>query len=253
MEGIAGLFRLTGQVETVQGKPLVTLDGRKYPLFSLGHLLKMDRAPVSERSTWPVMLLQAHDKRVAVLVDAFLAERPELIHDIGITSGISRNLAGAMLQRDGTVSLVLNPAGLVDTCTRSEAPKLTHTVSKPKAFQRILVVDDSSTTRQLEKNVLESAGYRVQVAVDGVEALEKIKTEKPNLVISDVEMPRMSGFEMLKAIRANLETRDLPVIIVSSLYTAGDQATGRALGAAAYLVKREFDQRELLETVGQIL
>jgi two-component system chemotaxis sensor kinase CheA len=186
-------------------------------------------------------------------VDAFLAERAELIHDIGITSGISRNLAGAMLQRDGTVSLVLNPAGLVDACGRIETPTLKQEASTQKPPVRILVVDDSITTRQLEKNALEASGYSVQVAVDGIEALEKIKAEKPSLVISDIEMPRMSGFELLAAIQADGETRDIPVIIVSSLEKTEDQAKGLALGAAAYIVKGKFDQHELLEAITQIL
>jgi two-component system, chemotaxis family, sensor kinase CheA len=259
VEGIAGLFRLkTHQIEMAHGKPLITLEGKKYPLFSLAHVLKAGGEPVLERSTWLVMLLQAREKRAAVLVDAFLAERAELIHDIGITSGISRNLAGAMLQRDGTVSLVLNPAGLVDACGRIETStpqQKTPTLKKPtpKTPTRILLVDDSITTRQLEKNALEASGYSVQLAVDGVEAFEKIKVEKPSLVISDIEMPRMSGFQLLEAIQADEETRDIPVIIVSSLGKAEDQAKGLALGAAAYIVKRKFDQHELLEAIAQIL
>jgi two-component system chemotaxis sensor kinase CheA len=205
---------------------------------------------------------------VALLVDAFLAERAELIHDIGITSGISRNLAGAMLQRDGTVSLVLNPAGLVDACGLIETPPLrqqtptlktptlktpTLKTPRPKTAIRILVVDDSITTQQLERSALEASGYSVQVAVDGIEAFEKVKAEKPSLVISDIEMPRMSGFELLEAIQADEETRDIPVIIVTSLGKAEDQAKGLALGAAAYIMKHKFDQHGLLEAIDRVL
>jgi two-component system chemotaxis sensor kinase CheA len=158
-----------------------------------------------------------------------------------------------MLQRDGTVSLVLNPAGLVDACGRSETPALTQEAAKPKALKRILVVDDSVTTRSFEKSALEASGYSVLVAVDGLEALEKIRAEKPSLVISDIEMPRMTGIQLLEAIRANQETRNIPVIIVSSLEKAEEQAKALALGADAYIVKRKFDQRELLQTIEQIL
>jgi two-component system chemotaxis sensor kinase CheA len=264
VEGIAGLFRLkTQQIEMAQGTSLITLEGKKYPLFSLAHVLKIGGEPILERSTWLVMLLQAREKRVALLVDAFLAERAELIHDIGITSGISRNLAGAMLQRDGTVSLVLNPAGLVDACGLIETPPLrqqtptlktpTLKTPRPKTAIRILVVDDSITTQQLERSALEASGYSVQVAVDGIEAFEKVKAEKPSLVISDIEMPRMSGFELLEAIQADEETRDIPVIIVTSLGKAEDQAKGLALGAAAYIMKHKFDQHGLLEAIDRVL
>jgi len=254
MQGIGGLFRLKApQIEMSQGRPIVTLNGEKLPLFSLSHLLKVADKPFSERSIWMVMLLRSEDKRAAVLVDTFLAERAELIHDIGITSGISRNFAGAMLQRDGTVSLVLNPAGLVAACERFEAPVLRKETPRPRPPVRILVVDDSITTRSLEKNALEASGYNVQVAADGVEALEKIQSDRPDVVVSDIEMPHMDGWQLLAAIRTNNQTRELPVIIVSSLDKADQQARGRALGADAYLVKREFDQRELIEAIEHIL
>jgi two-component system chemotaxis sensor kinase CheA len=115
------------------------------------------------------------------------------------------------------------------------------------------VVDDSITTRSLEKNVLEASGYNVRVAVDGLEALEKISTERPSLVISDIEMPRMTGLQLLEAMRANKEMRDIPVIIVSSLEKAEEKARCAALGADAYIAKRKFNQRELLDAIGRIL
>jgi two-component system, chemotaxis family, sensor kinase CheA len=254
MEGIAGLFRVKAdEIDSAEGNTLVAIKGQKYRLFPLAHLLKITSEPVAERSTWLVMLLQARGNCVAVLVDQFVAERAELIHEIGLTSGISKKLAGAMLQRDGTVSLVLNPAGLIEACGRSGASRRTGQTASPARPVRIVVAEDSDTLRQLEKNILEAAGYSVRAAADGLEALEMIRAERPNLVISDIEMPRMNGLQLLAAIREAEDTRDIPVIFVSSLDKPEEQAKGLALGANAYIGKGEFDGRRLLQKVGEIL
>ena len=117
----------------------------------------------------------------------------------------------------------------------------------------ILVVDDSMTTRTLEKSILEAHGYRVRTAVDGLEALALLRAEKADLVIADIQMPRMDGFELLAALKQDPGLNQIPVIVVTSLERAEDQERGLALGADAYIVKRKFDQGELLAGIRQIL
>jgi two-component system chemotaxis sensor kinase CheA len=117
----------------------------------------------------------------------------------------------------------------------------------------ILVVDDSLTTRTLEKSILEAHGYRVRVAVDGLEALDQLRAEKADLVISDVEMPRLDGFGLIEAMKKDLKLARVPVIVVTSLDRAEDRKRGLSLGADAYIVKRKFDQGELLASIRQIL
>ena len=119
----------------------------------------------------------------------------------------------------------------------------------------ILVVDDSITTRTLEKGILEAAGYRVVVCVDGQDALDRLRAgiERVDLVVADVEMPRLDGFGLLEALRAEPAFARLPVILMTSRGDADDVARGLALGADAYLTKQKFDQRKLLDTIGQLL
>jgi two-component system, chemotaxis family, sensor kinase CheA len=114
-------------------------------------------------------------------------------------------------------------------------------------------VDDSITTRALERSILEAHGYRVRIAVDGLEALQQLKTESVDLVITDVMMPRMDGLQLLEHMKNQKETEHIPVIIVTSLDRREDQERGLSLGADAYIVKRKFDARELLDAVRQIL
>jgi two-component system chemotaxis sensor kinase CheA len=109
------------------------------------------------------------------------------------------------------------------------------------------------TTRTLEKSILEANGYHVRVAVDGVEALTQLRTEMADLVITDIQMPRLDGFGLVQAMKSDPSLARIPVIVVTSLDRREDQARGLELGAEAYIVKRKFDQGELLEAIRQIL
>jgi two-component system chemotaxis sensor kinase CheA len=117
----------------------------------------------------------------------------------------------------------------------------------------ILVVDDSITTRTMEKNLLEAAGYQVRVAVDGLEAWTVLKTEAVDLVVSDVDMPRLDGFELTARIRADKKLADLPVILVTVLDSREYKERGIEAGANAYIVKSSFDQSNLLEIIRRLI
>jgi two-component system chemotaxis sensor kinase CheA len=157
---------------------------------------------------------------------------------------------------DGSVAIVLHPSDLVASFASSVHTASLSYLSAPiekREPPKILVVDDSITTRSLEKGILEVHGYRVQTAVDGEEALATLRREKVDLVITDVQMPRMDGFQLLEAIRKDSSMASLPVIVVTSVENEEEQKRGLSLGADAYIVKRKFDQRDLLDTIRQIL
>jgi len=165
------------------------------------------------------------------------------------------NISGGALLREGTVFVVLNPAGLAASCTpsaRAPVPRVVQ-AAVPAIAAGILVVDDSITARSLEKSILEAHGYRVRIAVDGVEALELLRAEKADLIITDIQMPRLDGFGLLEALKQDSRLSKIPVIIVSSLDRREDQERGLLLGADAYVVKRKFDQTELLDAIRQMI
>jgi two-component system, chemotaxis family, sensor kinase CheA len=226
-------------------------------LFGLAHLLKIGDASSSfPGEMLPVMVLKSGVRRFAVWVDAFLTERDALIQDLGMACPATGNISGGALLREGTVIVVLNPAGLAANCTSSAAgpaPRIRVQAPAATVTQGILVVDDSITSRSLERSILEAHGYRVRVAVDGQEALELLHVEKADLIITDIQMPRMDGFGLVEALKADPALKDIPVIIVSSLEKAEEQERGLLLGADAYVVKRKFDQTELLEAIRQMI
>jgi two-component system chemotaxis sensor kinase CheA len=121
-----------------------------------------------------------------------------------------------------------------------------------KEAKSVLVVEDSITSRMLLKGILESAGYRVKTAVDGVEGFTTLRSEGFDLVVSDVEMPRMNGFDLTAKIRADKKLAELPVVLVTALETREDRERGIDVGANAYLIKSSFDQSNLLEAVRRL-
>jgi two-component system chemotaxis sensor kinase CheA len=250
-------------VEIVEGKPVIVLDRQPVPLFSMHHLVRAPEldmpephaAATARTGTLQVMILRAGGNRAAVAVDAFLRETDAVILDLGPAAPQDGKISGGILLEDGSVAFVLSIAELLgasvhrelDTLLQAREPK------REKARFSILVVDDSLTTRTLEKSILEAHGYRVQVAVDGLDALEKLRAEKVDLVISDIQMPRLDGFGLLQALKKDPGLDRIPVIMVTSVDRPEDQERGLSLGAGAWIVKRKFDQAELLSAIGQIL
>ena len=254
--GIERLYRIPlERVETLEGKPVVNLEGQPVPLYGLAQLLAIDALPALRGEVLPVMVLKSGARRFAVWVDEFLAERDALIQELGMACPASGNISGGALLREGTVFVVLNPAGLVANCAGTSAAPVPRKaqIQAPAIAPGILVVDDSITSRSLQRSILEAHGYRVRVAVDGLEALELLRAEKADLIITDIQMPRMDGFGLVEAVKADPALKGIPVIIVSSLEQPEDQERGLLLGADAYVVKRKFDQTELLDAIQQMV
>jgi two-component system chemotaxis sensor kinase CheA len=255
--GIERLHRIPlDQIGTQEGKPMANVGGHAIPLYGLAHLLRIgDASPSLPGDTLPVMVLKSGGRRFAIWVDEFLAERDALIKELGMPLPATGNISGGALLREGTVFVVLNPAGLAASCTPSAASPAPQR-SKPERqaiAPGILVVDDSITSRSLERSILEAHGYRVRTAVDGVEALEMLRVEKADLIITDIQMPRLDGFGLVETLKADSRFKGIPVIIISSLERPEDRERGLLLGADAYVVKRKFDQAELLDAIGQMI
>jgi two-component system chemotaxis sensor kinase CheA len=264
--GIERLCRIPHDwVQTLEGNPVVKLDEKAVPLYGLAHLLQIrssesslppggDASPLPAGKMLNVMVLRSGSGRFAVWVDEFLAERDAMIESLGMPSPATGNVSGGALMRDGTVVVVLNPAGLAASCTPSSATRMPQAAGTPaQTAPCILVVDDSITSRSLEKSILEAHGYRVRVAIDGVEALESLRAEKVDLIVTDIQMPRLGGFGLLEALKADSELNRIPVIVVSSLEGTEDRERGLLLGADGYLSKHKFDQTELLDAIRQMI
>lgn len=244
-------------IARINGRECVVVSSEPLPLVKLSDALRLEAEENAAESTsgaLQVVILAVEGERAAVAVDRILDDREVTVKESGLASGEAGFSAGAVALEDGSVAVVLSASAVLDTFLQGDLASSNFiTAAAQVRTYRILVVDDSITTRSVERSILEAHGYGVELAVDGVEALEKIRSRRPDLVISDVSMPRMDGFELLERLKSDKETTGVPVILVTSLESREEQERGLSLGADAYIIKRKFDQKELLEAVRQIL
>jgi two-component system chemotaxis sensor kinase CheA len=202
----------------------------------------------------PVIIVGNGEQRVAFAVDAVLDEQEVLVKPLRKPLVRVRNVAAATVLGSGQVAPILNVADLLKSATRSGAARPRSAPgAKPAEASTVLVAEDSITSRMMIKNILEAAGYAVKTAVDGMEAYTLLRAEKFDLVVSDVEMPRLNGFDLTARIRADRALAALPVVLVTALETREDRERGIDAGANAYLAKSDFDQSALLEAVRRLV
>ena len=248
-------------IQTVENRETIPLDGQAISLAWLSDVLELPRADAAARSAGnlPLVVLGPGPARVAFCVEEILGEQEVLVKPLGRQLARVRNVAGASVLGTGQVVPVLNVPDLLKSAVKRAAAPLVPapplSAGKPGATERqsILVVEDSITSRSLLKNILESAGYRVTTAVDGADGYTTLKTGTFDLVVSDVEMPRMDGFDLTAKLRADKQLADLPVVLVTALESREHRERGIDVGANAYIVKSSFDQSNLLEVIRRLL
>lgn len=243
-------------VQTVEGRETLSLNGRAIALARLADVLQLPRAqrtstPPDRR---PALILGAGEHRMAFAVDIVLDEREVLVKPLKKPLVRVRNFSGATVLGSGAVVPILNVADLLKSARSAGAPAraAASLAPTPTTAKRILVAEDSITSRMLIKGILESAGYRVTAAVDGMEAFASLRAESFDCVVSDVEMPRMNGFDLTARIRADRVLGELPVVLVTALDSREDKERGIDVGANAYLVKGSLDQTNLLEALRRL-
>jgi len=243
-------------VQTVEGRRTLALNGRAVALVDLAEVLQLPstpRRPHSPEAT-SVLVLGAGEQRVAFAVDAVLDEREVLVKRLTKPLSRVRNIDGATILGSGEVAPILNVPDLLKSARTAGATPGPPAAAVPSATsaKRILVVEDSITSRMLLKGILESAGYDVKTAVDGIDAFTALRAERFDLVVSDVEMPRMNGFDLTARIRAERTLAEVPVVLVTALESREDREHGIDVGANAYLVKSSLDQSDLLEALRRL-
>ena len=257
IEAVERAIRITPeQIERVEGREAVRWNGRALAVVQLGTLLGLaEREGQPESgSKQPCVVVRAGEERVGLLIDEVLGDREVLVKELRPPPLRVRNVAGAGLLGTGQVVLILRPTDLLGSIREVSRPRVPPAAPEEERHPlAILVVDDSITTRQMEKNLLEAAGYQVRVAVDGIDAWTILKSEEVDFVVSDVDMPRMDGFELTARIRADRKLADLPIVLVTALESREDRERGIEVGANAYIVKSSFDQSNLLEIIRRLV
>jgi two-component system chemotaxis sensor kinase CheA len=241
-------------VKTVENRETIELEGQALALVWLADVLELTR-PLSDLNDTPfiqVVVLEAAGKRIAFAVDRIIADQEVLVKHLGPQLPRVRNVAAATVLGAGRVVPILNVLDLMKSAVKFSPPKAGPAPAVSMQRKSLLVVEDSITSRSLLKSILESNGYDVITAVDGIDALTTLRTGQFDLVVSDVEMPRMDGFDLTAKIRQEPKLRELPVVLVTALDSREDKERGIDVGADAYIVKSSFDQSNLLEVIRRL-
>lgn len=254
---IGRTFKLTrGQVPSLEGRPCFTLAGRTVGLLSARELLNCGGRSL-ESDELSVVLLGDRYHQYGLVVDRFLGERELVVQPLDPRLGKIQDLSAAALTEDGAPVLILDVEDLllsIDKVLESGrfAGRLGPQAAFPKA-KRVLVVDDSPTVREMQRKLLADHGYRVDVAADGVEGWNAVRATDYDLLITDVDMPRMDGIALIAAIRQDARLKPLPVLVLSYKDRPQDRMRGMGAGADYYLTKGGFHDETLLQAVSDLI
>jgi two-component system, chemotaxis family, sensor histidine kinase and response regulator WspE len=243
---------------SLQGRDYFTLGRETVGLVAAYQVLGLPPPPENQAQL-SVVVLGDRRNRFGIVVDRILGERSLLVQPLDMRLGKVRDVSAATLMDDGTPALIVDVDDLVRSIDNLVASgRLTPMERADGArtsggHKRILVVDDSFTVREVERKLLEAAGYQVEVAVDGMEGWNAVRTGNYDLVISDVDMPRLTGIELVTLIKQNPVLRSLPIMIVSYKDREEDRRQGLEAGADYYLTKGSFHDETLLEAVVDLI
>jgi two-component system chemotaxis sensor kinase CheA len=244
----------TADLKSVTGGTMLPTNRGPLRVLSLARLLgpPLEARPLGD--TTLVAIVSVGARRGALIVDDVVDEDEIVMRPLAADDGAVPHAAGAAILPSGSVALVLAVSSLLAAGFRpgtAIAPPLA--TERESKRQRILVADDSITTRTLEQSVLESAGYEVATAVNGEEAWQMLEEHGADALVADVEMPRMDGFALCRRVRSSERFRELPIVLVTGLDSPDDRARGLDAGADAYIVKSSFDQATLVDALTQLI
>jgi two-component system sensor histidine kinase and response regulator WspE len=246
------------RIESLQGRQHFTLGEEQIGLVAAHQVLEL-KSPPPPNGEVSIVVLGDKNGRYGLVIDRFLGERELVVRTLDPRLGKVKNISSAALMPDGSPVLIID----VDDLKRS----IENLASGQRLFlvgsqtdgettrkrKRVLVVDDSLTVRELERKLLDSGGYAVDVAVDGMDGWNAVRTGHYDLVVTDVDMPRLDGVELLKLIRKDPRLKSLPVMIVSYKDRQEDRSRGLEAGADYYLTKASFHDETLLQVVTDLI
>lgn len=235
----------------------IVFNEKNIPLYDLSDVLKLPKIQTQPEGRETVLILEGEGKIVGLCVDKLIGDQEILHKKLSAPLYKIKNISGVTTLVSGEICLILNMTNIIKTIGMTVPAKIETRVQPALTMNnsdyKILLVDDSITTRTLEKNILTKADYNIETATNPLEAFEKMKFNRFDLIISDIEMPEMDGFEFLSKLKTDEMYFEIPVIMVSSLASDENKKRAQELGAFSYIVKGEFNQEEFLKLIQNAL
>lgn len=246
------------EIKIMENRATILLDEQIIPIIKLKDILELEDKKIEDSLSDVISILVVNDmeRKIAFSVDEIIIEQEVLVKRFNKQLKRVRNISGATILGSGQVVPILNVQDLIKSSCKhgDKSLNIINNIKKEIVESKsIIVVEDSITSRTLLKNILENNGYSVKTAVNGLRGWELLKSEKFDLVITDVEMPEMDGFQLTSKIRDDNEVCEMPVILVTSLESREDKERGIDVGASAYIVKSDFQQSNLLEIIKRLI
>ena len=251
------------EIKSVENHETIRIDEQIVSVVDLGEALGLPEHKYSgslesglqDKGQIRMVVLISGEYRIAFKVDEVDDEQQVLVKGLGKLLNRVRNVSGATILGTGKVVPVLNISDLMKSALRIKGRKNEISTDKSVSakIRSILVAEDSITSRTLIKNILETAGYKVTTAIDGADAFTKARTGDFDIIVSDVDMPKVNGFELTSKIRSDKKLSEVPVVLITALESRDDREHGIEVGADAYIVKSSFDQGNLLEIIKKLI
>jgi two-component system sensor histidine kinase and response regulator WspE len=246
------------RIAVLEGREHFELEGRPVGLVSARQVLGTGGTPpVSEYL--PVIVMADHHSTYGLIVDRFIGEHELVVHPLDVQLGKVKDIAAGALMEDGSPVLIVDADDMIRSMDKLASGGSLQTVARGASSavqhrrKRVLVVDDSLTVRELERKLVGNRGYEVEVAVDGMDGWNAVRTRHFDLVITDIDMPRMDGIELVRLINKDPQLKSIPVMIVSYKDREEDRRRGLEAGAAYYLTKGSFHDETLLHAVVDLI
>jgi two-component system chemotaxis sensor kinase CheA len=236
-------------IVSLAGRESLVFEGRAIPFIRLIEMMRRPLQPGIDSRPRLAAIVQADADFLAVGVDRVIRAKEVIVHPLPAAAGIVTPLAGAVFDAQGNPQLVLNPEALLEAANTAPSARMLEAKPTP----HILVIDDSLTSRVLLQSILEAAGYKIELAVSGEDAMAKARERHYSLFLCDVEMPGMNGFEFVSRTREDDHLRGIPSVLVTTRDGADDRRRGAEAGARAYIAKGEFSNDSLIETVRMLV
>jgi two-component system chemotaxis sensor kinase CheA len=252
------------EIKMIENRQTIPLNGSTLSYAYLGDLLGLRRKNNStpglhgekdNQENFHALIIGTGEDRIAFGVDEVLNEQEILVKHLAKPVSRVRNIGGVTVLGSGKVIPILNASDMIKSAVSGFTPTEKAVVrEKEEAKQRsVMIAEDSITSRMLLKDILESSGFLVKTAVDGAEALSFLREGGYDLLVSDIDMPRMNGFELTEKIRGDKNLKELPVVLVTALKTREDRERGMEVGANAYIEKSTFTPQSLLDVVNRLV